>query len=57
MTAVNLSLLFSVDYLTENQLPLRCIFVRVLVLHQENLMEILADFVLIINKLALSSSC
>lgn len=57
MTAVNLSLLFSVDYLTENQLTIRCIFVRVLVLNQENLMGILADFVLIINKLALSSSC
>lgn len=57
MTAVNLSLLFSVDYLTENQLTIRCIFVRVLVLNQEKLMGILADFVLIINKLALSSSC
>ena len=45
------------DYLSQNQLTARCIFVHVPVLNQENLMEILADFVLIINKLALSSSC
>ncbi|MEH2290234.1 pyroglutamyl-peptidase I family protein [Nostoc sp.] len=45
------------DYLSQNQLTARCIFVHVPVLNQENLMGILADFVLIINKLALSSSC
>ena len=45
------------DYLSQNQLTARCIFVHVPVLNQENLMRILADFVLIINKLALSSSC
>ncbi|MDZ8137676.1 MAG: peptidase C15 [Nostoc sp. DedQUE04] len=45
------------DYLSQNKLTARCIFVHVPVLNQENLMEILADFVLIINKLALSSSC
>ncbi|MEH2060261.1 MAG: peptidase C15 [Nostoc sp.] len=52
------SLYYSVlDYLSQNQLRARCIFVHVPVLNQENLMGILADFVLIINKLALSSSC
>ncbi|AVH73075.1 pyroglutamyl-peptidase I family protein [Nostoc sp. 'Lobaria pulmonaria (5183) cyanobiont'] len=45
------------DYLSQNQLTARCIFVHVPVLNQENLIGILADFVLIINKLALSSSC
>ncbi|MEH2046808.1 peptidase C15 [Nostoc sp.] len=45
------------DYLSQNQLTARCIFVHIPVLNQENLMGILADFVLIINKLALSSSC
>ncbi|QFS45126.1 hypothetical protein GXM_02603 [Nostoc sphaeroides CCNUC1] len=35
----------------------RCIFAHVPVLNPENLMGILADCVLIINKLALSSSC
>ncbi|MEH2254918.1 pyroglutamyl-peptidase I family protein [Nostoc sp.] len=45
------------DYLSQNQLTARCIFVHVPILNQENLMGILADFVLIINKLALSSSC
>ncbi|MGJ5632881.1 peptidase C15 [Nostoc sp. CALU 1950] len=45
------------DYLSQNQLTARCIFVHVPVLNQENLMGILADFVLIINNLALSSSC
>ncbi|MEH2280539.1 MAG: peptidase C15 [Nostoc sp.] len=45
------------DYLSQNKLTARCIFVHVPVLNQENLMGILADFVLIINKLALSSSC
>jgi pyroglutamyl-peptidase len=45
------------DYLSQNKLTARCIFVHVPVLNQENLMGILADFVLIINNLALSSSC
>ncbi|WP_375512267.1 peptidase C15 [uncultured Nostoc sp.] len=45
------------DYLSQNQLTARCIFVHVPILNQENLMGILADFVLIINKMALSSSC
>ncbi|MEH1965536.1 pyroglutamyl-peptidase I family protein [Nostoc sp.] len=45
------------DYLSQNKLTARCIFVHVPVLNQENLIGILADFVLIINKLALSSSC
>ncbi|MHC0062654.1 pyroglutamyl-peptidase I family protein [Nostoc sp. UIC 10890] len=45
------------EYLSQNQLTARCIFVHVPVLNQENLMGILADFVLIINNLALSSSC
>ncbi|AFY34491.1 hypothetical protein [Calothrix sp. PCC 7507] len=42
------------DYLRESQLAANCIFVHVPVLHQENLLEILADFLLIVNKLALS---
>lgn len=42
------------DYLSQKQLKARCIFVHVPVLNQENLSEILANFVLIINKLALS---
>ncbi|MBD2531369.1 peptidase C15 [Nostoc flagelliforme FACHB-838] len=45
------------EYLNQNKLTARCIFVHVPVLNQENLIGILADFVLIINKLALSSSC
>ncbi|MCC5619498.1 peptidase C15 [Nostoc sp. CHAB 5836] len=45
------------DYLRQNQLTARCLFVHVPILNQENFMGILADFVLIINKLALSSSC
>ena len=44
-------------YLSQKQLTVRCIFAHVPVLTQENLMGILADSVLIINKLALSSSC
>ncbi len=49
------SLYYSVlDYLCQSQLTARCIFVHVPVLNQENLSGILADFVLIINKLALS---
>lgn len=48
------SLYYSVlDYLCQSQLTARCIFVHVPVLNQENLMDILANFVLIINKLAL----
>jgi pyroglutamyl-peptidase len=45
------------DYLSQNKLTTRCIFVHVPILNQENLMGIVDDFVLIINKLALSSSC
>ncbi|BAY77987.1 hypothetical protein NIES25_44570 [Nostoc linckia NIES-25] len=45
------------DYLNQNQLPMRCIFVHVPVLNPENLSGIVADFLLIINNLALSSSC
>ncbi|MBD2564389.1 hypothetical protein [Nostoc foliaceum] len=45
------------EYLSQNKLTVRCIFVYVSVLNQENLMGILADFILIINKLALLSSC
>jgi len=49
------SLYYSVlDYLSQSQLTARCIFVHVPVLNQENLSTILADFVLIINKLPLS---
>ncbi|MBH8561323.1 peptidase C15 [Nostoc sp. CENA67] len=42
------------NYLHQNQLTARCIFVHVPVLTSENLRGILADFVLIIHKLALS---
>lgn len=45
------------EYLSQKQLTVRCIFAHVPVVTQENLMGILADSVLIINKLALSSSC
>ncbi|MDZ8027009.1 MAG: peptidase C15 [Nostoc sp. DedQUE11] len=45
------------DYLNQSQLPARCIFVHVPVLNPENLSAIVADFLLIINNLALSSSC
>ncbi|MBD2694350.1 peptidase C15 [Anabaena catenula] len=41
------------DYLSQSQLPIPCIFVHVPILNQENLHSILADFVLILNKLAL----
>jgi pyroglutamyl-peptidase len=41
------------DYLSQNQLTTRCIFVHVPVLNPENLVAILADFLLIINNLAL----
>ncbi|MEA5578779.1 peptidase C15 [Anabaena sp. UHCC 0451] len=39
------------DYLSQSQLSIPCIFVHVPILHQENLRDILADFVLIINQL------
>jgi pyroglutamyl-peptidase len=42
------------DYLHQYQLPSRCIFVHVPVLNQENLVAIVADFLLIINNLALA---
>jgi pyroglutamyl-peptidase len=42
------------DYLQQKQLTARCIFVHVPVLTPENLAVIMADFVLIINRLALS---
>jgi pyroglutamyl-peptidase len=42
------------DYLRQYHLRAHCIFVHVPVLNQENLLSIVADFVLIINKLALS---
>jgi pyroglutamyl-peptidase len=41
------------DYLYQSQLPIPCIFVHVPILNQENLMSIMADFVLIINNLVL----
>ncbi|MDF5708174.1 MAG: peptidase C15 [Nostoc sp. S4] len=44
------------DYLNQNQLSARCIFVHVPVLNGENLSGILADFLLIINNLVFSSS-
>ncbi|MBD2439638.1 peptidase C15 [Nostoc sp. FACHB-110] len=42
------------DYLQEYQLTSRCIFVHVPVLNQDNFLPILADFLLIINNLALA---
>jgi pyroglutamyl-peptidase len=48
------SIYYSVlNYLCQNQLTTYCIFVHIPVLNQENLLDILADFVLIINNLAL----
>jgi pyroglutamyl-peptidase len=41
------------DYLYQQRLTSRCIFVHVPVLNAKNLAEILADFVLIIHRLAL----
>ncbi|WP_066381443.1 MULTISPECIES: peptidase C15 [unclassified Anabaena] len=41
------------DYLRQNQLKAQCIFVHVPVLNQENLIVIMANFLLIINNLAL----
>ncbi|MCC5636500.1 peptidase C15 [Nostoc sp. CHAB 5844] len=42
------------DYLQQYQLTTRCIFVHVPILNQENLLAILADFLLIIHNLALA---
>ncbi|GAX35314.1 peptidase C15 [Nodularia sp. NIES-3585] len=42
------------NYLCQNQLAIPCVFVHVPVLNSENLPVILADFLLIINNLALS---
>ncbi|MEA5513254.1 peptidase C15 [Nodularia sp. UHCC 0506] len=42
------------NYLCQNQLATPCIFVHVPVLNSENLPVVLADFLLIINNLALS---
>ncbi|HYW21477.1 MAG TPA: peptidase C15 [Nodularia sp. (in: cyanobacteria)] len=42
------------NYLCQNQLAAGCIFVHVPVLNSENLPVVLADFLLIINNLALS---
>jgi len=41
------------DYLHQSQLSSPCIFVHVPILNQENLIEIIVDFVLIINNLGL----
>ena len=41
------------DYLHQSQLSIKCIFVHVPILNPENSPEIIADFVLIINNLAL----
>lgn len=41
------------DYLRQHQLQLRCIFVHVPILTEENLPLIVADFLLIIHRLAL----
>jgi pyroglutamyl-peptidase len=41
------------DYLHQSQLSTKCIFVHVPILNPENLSEIIADFILIINNLAL----
>ena len=41
------------DYLHQSQLPIKCIFVHVPILNQENLIAIVTDFILIMNNLAL----
>jgi pyroglutamyl-peptidase len=41
------------DYLHQSQLSIKCIFVHVPILNQENLIQIVTDFVLMINNLAL----
>jgi pyroglutamyl-peptidase len=40
------------EYLHRSQLPIKCIFVHVPILNQENLIDKIADFVLIINNSA-----
>ena len=40
------------EYLHRSQLQIKCIFVHVPILNQENLIDIIADFVLIINNSA-----
>ncbi|MEA5551623.1 peptidase C15 [Anabaena cylindrica UHCC 0172] len=48
------SLYYSVlNYLNQSPLPIPCIFVHVPILNQENLHRMIADFVLILNRLAL----
>ncbi|ADI64163.1 hypothetical protein [Trichormus azollae] len=42
------------DYLYQSQLPIPCIFLHVPILNQENLMIIMADFVLSINNLVIT---
>ncbi|MTJ46733.1 peptidase C15 [Dolichospermum sp. UHCC 0259] len=41
------------DYLHQSQLSIKCIFVHVPILNPENSLEIIADFILIMNNLAL----
>jgi len=41
------------DYLHQSQLTIKCIFVHVPILNPENSLEIIADFILLINNLAL----
>jgi pyroglutamyl-peptidase len=41
------------DYLSQSQLSIPCIFVHVPILNQKNLHSMIANFVLILNKLAL----
>jgi pyroglutamyl-peptidase len=41
------------DYLHRSQLSVKCIFVHVPILNPENSLKIIADFVLIMNNLAL----
>ncbi|MBD2664433.1 hypothetical protein B6N60_00844 [Richelia sinica FACHB-800] len=42
------------EYLSQSQLTIPCIFIHVPILNQDNLVGIIADFVLIINNLALT---
>lgn len=41
------------DYLHQSQLSIKCIFVHVPILNQENLIAIVTDFILMMNNLAL----
>jgi pyroglutamyl-peptidase len=41
------------DYLHQSQLSIKCIFVHVPIFNPENLPKIIADFIVIINNLAL----